>query len=1246
MSIVASLRRFERIRCLGEGGAGVVYEALDRERGTRVALKMLRHVTAESLTFLKREFRAMQDVHHPNLASLGELVYEGDECFFTMELVEGVDWLEYVQASRSLVAELPPTGSDRGSALTRAVSIAGSESQPRFDEERLRDALRQLAEVLTALHGSGLVHRDVKPSNVRVTHDGRVVLLDFGLVVLTNASNPWTQEAAGTPAYMAPEQVGTAAVGPEADWYAVGTLLFEALTGTLPFTGPALDVMMRKQREQPQSPSAAAPGVPPDLDALCNALMQVSPSARPKGQDVLRVLGAVSASQSRRVWGSQTQAVPFVGRVEESQALLSAFRASRVQPVTVLVEGESGVGKTALVRQFLQKLSHDMTDVVILAGRCYERESVPYKAFDGVVDALGRVLSRIPNEEAQGIVPTKPGPLVKVFPVLRRVAAVAERVRGAQPLLQPLELRARAFAALRELFTRLGDRRPLVVAIDDAQWADPDSLALLAELMRPPEAPSLLLVMTARAGTSAADRNEFIANGDRQRPTLASTMQWEVRRIELGPLPPRDANALASQLLDRAGVTDPRVAAWSARQAGGHPLFIDMMTRQATHDTNEPSGKLKLEDALAAVIGQLGATPRSILETVSAAGAPIAQETVARATGVEGDAFAKAVSLLRVSHMVQTRGARDSDSIEPYHDRVRTAVLALLDQSRRADVHRRLALALEADKPLDAESLIIHWRGAGNLEQAAHYAVLAGDRAAEALAFDPAATFYELALTRKDLSATERQTLLVKLAEARANAGRGEAAADAFRKAAQGAGAFEALELRRREAEELLMAGDIDAGAKALRQVLAAVGMRAPRSRLAKLLWLLAYSVLQAIIGLRFKERTRAEVPLDACARIAALLTVARGFAAVDPLLSRCMSKRHLITALRVGDTLQVLLAAAFEMSNAAIGGGPVSKREQHLTAIAQRLADRGDTWEGMAFFRANLGISLYLRGEWAGARENLDLTLSATASRSAGRQSNTQVFAAWTLMFLGEYRELARWHTRLLADAEVRGDLYTSVQLRDGYLAVLWLAADNPETARRTIRDALAQWSQTAFLLQHWHAMYGETDIELYLGDGARAYERCATDLPAIEKSLLLKCQHIRICTTFTRGRCAIASANEAPRLRRHRLAEARRMIRSLECEVPLYAALFASLLSAAVSNAEGDRSAAVASLRMAIRRGEAANMAMHSAAARYQLGSLIGNDEGNALVQKGEAAMIAQDVRAPARFARMWLPGRWKVE
>jgi hypothetical protein len=403
------------------------------------------------------------------------------------------------------------------------------------------------------------------------------------------------------------------------------------------------------------------------------------------------------------------------------------------------------------------------------------------------------------------------------------------------------------------------------------------------------------------------------------------------------------------------------------------------------------------------------------------------------------------------------------------------------------------------------------------------------------------------------------------------------------------------------------------------------------------------------VIGLRFKERTPDQVPPEARARVEALFAAARGFGTVDPILGRYMCKRATIAALRVGDTSQILRVAALEASNTAAAGGPVSKREQRLIAIARRLADAEGNSEGQTFFRACLGISLHLRGEWNAARENFESAFPSTDSRRAGRQAHVQVFGAWTLMYLGEYREVARRFARLLADAGARGDLYTSVQLRSGYLAVLWLAADDPQTARHHIQESLAQWSRKGFLLQHWHATCGETNIELYLGNGAAAYERCARDLPAMNKSLLLKCQHVRIGTMFTRGRCAVASAASAhasAQVRRQRLAEARRIVRRLEREVHGCAGMFAALVSAGVSNGEGDQPRAVASLRTAIHRADQAGMAMHAAAARYQLGMLHGGDEGRALVQQAEEAMRAQDVKAPSRFARIWLPGRWLAD
>ncbi len=185
--------RFQLRRRIGEGGMGVVWEALDKERLTNVALKTLRTLAPDALLRFKHEFRALQDVSHPNLVSLGELIEERGQWFFTMELVRGVELLRWVAAA-------PPA--------------AGG-----FDEARLRAAFAQLAAALAALHGRGLVHRDIKPSNALVTEAGRVVLLDFGVVAEAAAYGDGV--VVGSAAYRAPEQAMGGAVSPAADWYAL-----------------------------------------------------------------------------------------------------------------------------------------------------------------------------------------------------------------------------------------------------------------------------------------------------------------------------------------------------------------------------------------------------------------------------------------------------------------------------------------------------------------------------------------------------------------------------------------------------------------------------------------------------------------------------------------------------------------------------------------------------------------------------------------------------------------------------------------------------------------------------------------------------------------------------------------------------------------------------------------------------------------------------------------------------------------
>ncbi|MGH7270434.1 MAG: serine/threonine protein kinase, partial [Polyangiaceae bacterium] len=369
------------------------------------------------------------------------------------------------------------------------------------DLDHLRPALRQLVEGVRALHGAAKLHRDIKPSNVRVTLEGRVVLLDFGVATelarVVDENLLEEGEMVGTARYMAPEQAVGEGSTPASDWYSVGAILYEALVGSPPFVGSAFDVLKMKSMLEPPAPSSCVEGVPADLDELCVALLQRDPELRPTGSEILHRLGV---SQSVRPTPLPPEApepaLALVGRDAHLQALRDAFDAARAgRSITVRVSGPAGMGKSSVVQHFLDELV-ERGEAVVLRGRAYERESVPYKAVDSVVDALSRHLMRLTDRDDVVTLPPDLWALARLFPVLRRVPSIASVKE--QVVTDPHRARRRAFLALRELLASLAKRQPLVVFVDGVQWGDADSAALLLDLVRPPHAPPLLLVLAYR----------------------------------------------------------------------------------------------------------------------------------------------------------------------------------------------------------------------------------------------------------------------------------------------------------------------------------------------------------------------------------------------------------------------------------------------------------------------------------------------------------------------------------------------------------------------------------------------------------------------------------------------------------------------------------------------------------------------------------------------------------------------------
>lgn len=1324
---------YEILRELGQGGMGVVYEAIDCARNARVALKTVRKKDASAIYRFKQEFRALANLSHPHLIPLFELSMTGDTWFLTMPLIDGVDFLCYVRPDpAALTFELaepvrevtPPTAFRLVRATTRPESGAPVEpvsprrettipdapapssplpetvnldghsradasgknqdvtaaitvdrdlgttvdvsranvktatrherADPRrgrrqfpLDVARLRQALPQLVRGVLALHNAGKLHRDIKPSNVLVKGDGTVLLLDFGLVAELGTSTFSEERAtagtyesddstAGTASYMAPEQAAGDALSPASDWYAVGVMLFESLTGQLPYHGRVFEVLQAKRERDAVAPITLNPDVPPDLNQLCIELLRRNPAERLGGVDILARLGEDVSAECATRDEAAAPAVPLVGRRDELAVLESCFAEVMAgKGATVEVHGRSGAGKTSLVQHFLDAVMA-RRDVVVLSGRCYEQESIPYKGVDPLIDALTRYLGRLPFHDVRSLLPREIGALARIFPVLGRVDAVASLKDDSAIAPDLQELRTRAFCALRELFSQLAARRPTVLCIDDVQWSDLDSAALLGELLRPPAPPHLMMLLCYRSEyreTSAGLK----ALKDRLKAEDPATVRCE---LSVPPLPPETARELARILLpaDQAGRAEQ-----VAQESGGNPFFVYELARHVAEGVALPSGSrgLNLDDVLWTRIRRLPPESQRFLETLAVAGQPI-KVGIAYAASDLATGQQQVAGVLRSSRLVRGTGPHLDDDIETYHDRIREVVVDRLDPEGLRHHHERLAVTLEYDGTADPETLAVHFHGAGRDAEAGRYYADAADVAASALAFDRAAKLYRRSVELSPPRGEEGRAIRGRLAQALANAGRCVEAADQYLTAAAEADSSERIDLERAAAFHYCAGGEMDQGRKALRTVLGRVGMRLPDSKLHAIVMLLWNRFRVSRRGLGYRLRDESQVPADFLTRIDLAWAIGTGLASKNNIVGPAFQSLNLLWSLQAGEPHRVARALCWEAAQVSIDGISTSRRSAELLEAAESLARQIDQPYIQGMITMARGYRDFCFGRWSTGRSALDEANRIFRERCTGvawelGQANT--CALWCITYEGDWAEMRRRSARLLKVAQEKGDLFTEVNLGTIIVPLTQLGDDRPDEARQTITASIRRWSREEYNIQNMTALMGSTYVDLYLGEPRLSFERHRRQWPALKGAFLFRSQICRLLVAELRARAALGMADTS-RNPRPFLHEVEERARRIEREDMPYGNALAKLLQAGVAAIRRNQVLAERRMTEGVRILEGIPMYLTAAVARRRLGELRGGSEGRALIDAADRWLRAHQIQNPERMTAAFMP------
>ncbi len=755
----------------------LVYRGRRKSDGLPVVLKVLaeEYPSFEDVSRFKREYE------------IGRRV-SGDGAVVVLAL-------EPVRSSWAIVME------DSGARTLR--SLLAERRLPL--EEALQLGIR-LAASLAAVHRRNVIHKDINPSNILIEPArGQVRLIDFGLASLLprespSLLSPHTLE--GTLLYISPEQTGrmNRAIDYRSDLYSLGVTLYELLTGTVPFASPnAVELVHLHIAQQPVPPHELEPSLPrPVSDVVMKLLAKMAEeryqSSLGLKSDLEACLGAWSAGARDVSLGaldlrpgqhdiSHQFQLPqrLYGRESQLQELMQAFeRATRGRAELVLVGGDSGVGKSLLVHE-LQRPVLDRR-ATFLSGKFDQlQRDVPYAPLlQALSDFVRRLMAT--NEETLGLWrQSLAAALGESGRVLTQVLPMLEQLLGPQPPVPELpsqEEQRRFHLVFQRFITALAsEQHPLVLFLDDLQWADLPSLELLQLLMAEPRLQHLLLVCAWR------EREAPGVHPVRLMLQALETAGTRLTSIALSPLGPADVAQLVADTLR----CDPEYSAPLAQllweRSAGNPFFLGQLLRTLheeglidfspeearwTWDLRAIRARGLTDNVIELMNRKLQRLPEATQQVLELAACLGNRFQLASLALVHEDTPAQTAARLYPAieqglilplderwQLVEHGGAADA-TYRFLHDRVQQAAYSRLPEAMRAEHHLRIArmlLARLAPKQLEEQllELVLQLnRGSALVTEpqeryeVARLNLLAGRKARASAAFEPALRYFSM----------------------------------------------------------------------------------------------------------------------------------------------------------------------------------------------------------------------------------------------------------------------------------------------------------------------------------------------------------------------------------------------------------------------------------------------------------------------------------------------------------------------